>query len=53
MNICKKFQKITGREYKPFTYYGHKEPERIVIAMGSVTQTLEEVVDHLNLRVKK
>ncbi|WP_215433144.1 pyruvate:ferredoxin (flavodoxin) oxidoreductase, partial [Campylobacter coli] len=45
--------KITGREYKPFTYYGHKEPERIVIAMGSVTQTLEEVVDHLNSKGEK
>ena len=39
--------KITGREYKPFVYYGDKEAERIIIAMGSVTQNLEQVVDHL------
>ena len=38
---------ITGREYKPFVYYGHPEAERVVIAMGSVTETLEETVDYL------
>lgn len=45
--------KITGREYKPFTYYGHKEPERVIVAMGSVTQALEEVVDYLNAKGEK
>ncbi|NLK66879.1 MAG: pyruvate:ferredoxin (flavodoxin) oxidoreductase [Campylobacteraceae bacterium] len=40
--------KITGREYKPFVYYGAKNPDRIIVAMGSVNQALEEVVDHLN-----
>lgn len=45
--------KITGREYKPFIYYGHKEPERLIVAMGSVTQTLEEVVDYLNAKGEK
>ncbi|ARJ55735.1 pyruvate:ferredoxin (flavodoxin) oxidoreductase [Campylobacter cuniculorum] len=45
--------KITGRTYKPFVYYGHEEPDRIIIAMGSVTQTLEEVVDYLNSKGEK
>lgn len=45
--------KITGREYKPFNYYGDPDAERIVIAMGSVTQTLEEVVDHLRANGEK
>ena len=45
--------KITGREYKPFTYYGAENPDRIVIAMGSVTEALEEVVDHLNAKGEK
>ena len=45
--------KITGREYKPFTYYGHKDPERVIVAMGSVTQALEEVVDYLNAKGEK
>ena len=52
-DYMQEISKITGREYKPFTYYGHKEPERIVIAMGSVTQTLEEVVDYLNSKGEK
>jgi len=38
--------KITGREYKPFMYYGAPDAENIVIAMGSVTETIREVVDH-------
>lgn len=45
--------KITGREYKPFNYYGDPNAERIVIAMGSVTQVLEEVVDHLRAKGEK
>ena len=43
----KEISKLTGREYKPFTYYGAKDAENIVIAMGSITETLKEVVDHL------
>jgi pyruvate-ferredoxin/flavodoxin oxidoreductase len=45
--------KMTGREYHPFTYYGHKEAENIVIAMCSVTETVREVVDYLNKQGKK
>ena len=41
-------KEITGREYHPFNYYGHPEAERVIIAMGSVCQTTEEVVDYLN-----
>jgi pyruvate-ferredoxin/flavodoxin oxidoreductase len=39
--------KRTGREYHPFTYYGAPDAENIIIAMGSVTETIQEVVDHL------
>lgn len=42
-----KISDMTGREYKPFQYYGHPEAQNIVIAMGSVTQTLQETIDHL------
>ncbi|MCV3391617.1 pyruvate:ferredoxin (flavodoxin) oxidoreductase [Campylobacter sp. IFREMER_LSEM_CL2101] len=45
--------KITGREYKPFVYYGDKNATRIVVAMGSVTEALKEVVDHLNSKGEK
>jgi len=49
----KEISKLTGREYKPFTYYGAKDAENIVVAMGSVTETLKEVVDHLNAKGDK
>lgn len=39
--------KVTGRDYKPFNYYGAPDAEHIVIAMGSVCETLREVVDYL------
>jgi len=39
--------KITGREYHPFTYYGDPEAEHIVVAMGSVTDTLKETIDYM------
>ncbi|MEG1955578.1 MAG: pyruvate:ferredoxin (flavodoxin) oxidoreductase, partial [Mucinivorans sp.] len=37
--------KITGRTYKPFMYYGAPDAENIIIAMGSVTETIKEVID--------
>ncbi|CDN32453.1 Pyruvate-flavodoxin oxidoreductase [Mucinivorans hirudinis] len=40
-----KISEITGREYKPFTYYGAADAENIIIAMGSVTETIKEVID--------
>jgi pyruvate-ferredoxin/flavodoxin oxidoreductase len=45
--------KLTGRDYKPFTYYGAEDAENMVIAMGSITDTLKEVVDHLNAKGEK
>lgn len=39
--------KMTGREYHPFTYYGAPDAENIIIAMGSVTTTIKETIDHL------
>ena len=38
---------LTGREYKPFNYYGAPDAEYVIVAMGSVTQTIEETVDYL------
>ena len=45
--------KITGREYHPFTYYGAKDAENIIIAMGSITDTIKEVIDHLTAQGEK
>lgn len=52
-NYMAEISKITGREYKPFNYYGAPDAENIVIAMGSVTEALEETVDYLNARGEK
>jgi pyruvate-ferredoxin/flavodoxin oxidoreductase len=49
----KKISEMTGREYHPFVYYGVPDAEHVVIAMGSITDTLKEVVDHLNASGKK
>ena len=38
--------KLTGREYHPFTYYGSEDAENIIVAMGSVTSTIREVIDY-------
>ena len=45
--------KETGREYKPFVYYGAPDATDVIVAMGSVTETIEEVVDYLNAKGKK
>lgn len=39
--------RLTGRKYRPFDYYGAADAEHIVIAMGSVTDTIREVIDYL------
>ena len=43
----KEISKVTGRNYAPFVYYGDSEATDIIIAMGSVTETIKEVVDYL------
>ncbi|MBO5818440.1 MAG: pyruvate:ferredoxin (flavodoxin) oxidoreductase [Bacteroidales bacterium] len=45
-DYMKEISKITGREYKPFTYYGAPDAENIIIAMGSVTEAIREVIDY-------
>ena len=37
-----------GTDYKPFNYYGAPDAERVIVAMGSVCECAEEVVDYLN-----
>ena len=42
-----------GTDYKPFNYYGAPDADRVIVAMGSVCDTAEEVVDYLNARGEK
>ena len=39
--------KLTGRKYGLFNYYGAEDADRIIIAMGSVTEAAREAIDHL------
>ncbi|MES2332008.1 MAG: pyruvate:ferredoxin (flavodoxin) oxidoreductase [Bacteroidota bacterium] len=48
-----KFEKLTGRGYKLFEYYGHAEAENIIIIMGSGAGAVHETVDYLNSEGKK
>ena len=48
-----KISEITGRHYAPFTYYGAPDAERIIIAMGSITETAHETIDALMAKGEK
>ena len=45
--------KVTGREYAPFVYYGAEDATDVIIAMGSVCDTIKQAVDYLNSKGKK
>jgi pyruvate-ferredoxin/flavodoxin oxidoreductase len=45
--------KLTGRDYQLFNYYGAPDADRIIIAMGSACDAIEETVDYLNGRGEK
>lgn len=49
----REYEKISGRVYHPFNYYGDPNAENVIIAMGSVCDTIEEVVDYLNGKGEK
>jgi pyruvate-ferredoxin/flavodoxin oxidoreductase len=49
----KKVGKLTGRKYKLFDYVGHPKADRVIIAMGSGCEAIEEVVNFLNASGKK
>ncbi|WP_010234928.1 pyruvate:ferredoxin (flavodoxin) oxidoreductase [Clostridium arbusti] len=52
-NYMGELSKITGREYHLFDYYGAADAERIIIAMGSICDAIEETIDYLNAKGEK
>ncbi|WP_041701769.1 pyruvate:ferredoxin (flavodoxin) oxidoreductase [Gottschalkia acidurici] len=52
-DYMKEINKITGRDYKPFNYYGAEDAENIIVAMGSATDTIEETIDYLLAKGEK
>ena len=43
-----RINKLAGTDYHPFTYYGDPEAKYIIISMGSVNDTIKEVIDKEN-----
>lgn len=52
-NYMEGFGKETGRNYKLFDYYGSAEAEYVIVAMGSVCDTIDSTVDYLNAKGEK
>ncbi|MDD7363699.1 MAG: pyruvate:ferredoxin (flavodoxin) oxidoreductase [Peptoniphilus sp.] len=48
-----KISELTGRKYGLFNFYGDENAEDVIVAMGSATETIEEVVDYLNAKGEK
>lgn len=46
-NYMEKINKITNSDYKPFNYYGSNKAKKVIVAMGSVCETIKEVIDDL------
>ena len=45
-SYMQKINKLTGKNYKPFNYYGDESASKIIIAMGSICDTVREVVEN-------
>ena len=52
-DYMQEISKITGRQYAPFVYYGAPDAERVIIAMGSVNETIRETIDYLTKKGEK
>jgi pyruvate-ferredoxin/flavodoxin oxidoreductase len=46
-DYMEKISELTGRSYHLFDYYGAEDAENVIVAMGSVTDTIEETIDYL------
>ncbi len=45
LDNMEKVNKIAGTDYKPFNYYGNKNASKVIVAMGSVCETIKEFLD--------
>lgn len=52
-DYLKKISDLTGRKYGLFDYYGAKDADRVIIAMGSVTEAIREAIDYLTEKGEK
>ena len=47
-SYMEEINKIAGTDYKPFNYYGSPDASRVIVAMGSVCETIKETIDIMN-----
>ena len=52
-SVMNKFADLTGRQYRLFDYFGAPDAERVIVMMGSGSETAEETVSELRLRGEK
>ena len=45
-DYMKKINALTGKDYKPFNYYGSSNAKKVIVAMGSVCDTIKQVIDN-------
>ncbi len=53
LDVMAQVAELTGRSYSLFDYVGHPEADRVIVAMGSSCETIEETVDYLMARGEK
>ena len=53
VDYMNKVNEKLGTDYKPFNYYGAPDADKVIIAMGSACETIEEVIDYLNAAGEK
>ena len=53
VDYMNKVNEKIGTNYKPFNYYGAPDADKVIIAMGSACETIEEVIDYLNAAGEK
>ena len=51
--VMRQVSELTGRQYRPFDYYGAPDAERVIVIMGSGADTVEETIDYLLQRGEK
>ncbi|XEQ94470.1 Pyruvate:ferredoxin oxidoreductase [Sporomusa carbonis] len=52
-NYMNEINKLTGRNYQLFNYFGAPDAERVIVAMGSGCDAIRETIDYLNARGEK
>ena len=50
-NYMKDINEITGENYKPFNYYGDPKAKHVIVAMGSVCETIKEYLDYKKSKI--